>query len=382
MKILHIAPISPYNVGWSYQDNLLPAYQRKLGHEVRVVVSPFENTPNGKVDVGESDFILPDGVHVYRRRRWLGNGPIGKAVSFTDVWDILTEYKPDLVMIHSLMTLTVYQVIKYKKKHNPNCVIIHDNHLDENIGFKKNKILTDLFYGYWSVANHFAKPYISKYYGVTPWRRDFIVNRFKIKPENTDVLIMGADMDKIHFDMRETYRAEIDKKYGTKGKFLIVTGGKIERNKSIAPLMQAVDHMDNVKLLVFGSVADDYLSDIESSKNENTVLMGWMDIDHINELLLAADLAVFPGQHSVLWEQACACKIPCVFRFWQGMDHLNNGGNAEFIPDEGVDTLRKEIQSLMYTSHYQKMLAVARSDATDVFSYVEIAKKSLETAYI
>ena len=342
-------------------------------------MSPFENTPNGKVDVGESDFVLADGVHVFRRRRWMGNGLIGKAVSFTDVWDILTTYKPDFVMIHSLMTLTVYQVIRYKKRYNPNCVIIHDNHLDENIGFKKNKFLTDIFYRYWSMANYFAKPYIAKYYGVTPWRRDFIINRFNIKPENTDVLIMGADVDKIRFEKREEYRAEIDKKYGTKGKFLIVSGGKIERNKSIAPLMQAVADMNHVKLLIFGSVADDYLSDIESSKNENTVLMGWMDTDHINELLLAADLAIFPGQHSVLWEQACACKIPCVFHFWQGMNHLNNDGNAEFIPDDRVVTIREEIQSLLFTNHYYEMLDVARSEATDVFSYTEIAKKSLET---
>ena len=68
MKILHVAPLSPYNVGWSYQDNLLPKYQRKLGHEVRVIVSTFENTSNGKKDVGEQDFVLDDGVHVYRRK--------------------------------------------------------------------------------------------------------------------------------------------------------------------------------------------------------------------------------------------------------------------------------------------------------------------------
>ena len=66
MKILHVAPLSPYNIDWSYQDNLLPKYQRKLGHEVWVVVSPFENTSNGKADVGETDFVLDDGVHVFR----------------------------------------------------------------------------------------------------------------------------------------------------------------------------------------------------------------------------------------------------------------------------------------------------------------------------
>ena len=39
MRILHIAPSAPYNDYWGYQDNLLPKYHRKLGHEVTVIVT-------------------------------------------------------------------------------------------------------------------------------------------------------------------------------------------------------------------------------------------------------------------------------------------------------------------------------------------------------
>lgn len=380
MKIMHIAPLSPYNVGWSYQDNLLPKYQRKMGHEVVVVVSPFENTSNGKVDVGETDFILDDGVHVYRRRRMFGNSPFGKAVSFTDVGDILKSFQPDFVMIHSLMTLTVFQVIHYKKKYNPQCVIIHDNHLDENIGRRKTKLLTDLFYKYWRFVNGFSKKYVAKYYGVTPWRQDFIVKRFGIEREKTDVLIMGADDELIDFDNRNQIRNDLRNQYNIGTDFVICTGGKIEKNKKIDLLMKAVKGMPGVKLLVFGNVADNYKGEIEKSINENVIMLGWMNTKEINDVFLASDIAVFPGQHSVLWEQACACKIPCLFAYWDGMNHLNIGGNCAFICADSVEAIRNSIMKYANTDIYEALREKADSPLTDVFLYKNIADKSLEAA--
>lgn len=97
-------------------------------------------------------------------------------------------------------------------------------------------------------------------------------------------------------------------------------------------------------------------------------------------IFFAADLVVFPGQHSVLWEQACASKVPCVFEKWDGMEHVNNGGNARFIPDVTVTRLSEVIDKLKFTDEYYKMKAVAESHATDIYLYSNIAKKSIECA--
>lgn len=48
MRIVHIAPNAPYNNYWGYQENLLPKYQKKLGHEVILIVSNTEHK-NGKI---------------------------------------------------------------------------------------------------------------------------------------------------------------------------------------------------------------------------------------------------------------------------------------------------------------------------------------------
>ena len=93
---------------------------------------------------------------------------------------------------------------------------------------------------------------------------------------------------------------------------------------------------------------------------------------------MAADLVVFPGTHSVLWEQACACKVPCLFEKWDGMEHVNNGGNSRFIYPVDKSTLKSEIEKLLFTQDYYNMKKVAQSEATDIFLYSKIAEKSLE----
>ena len=66
MKIVHIAPQAPYNEGWGYQENLLPKYQKKLGHDVTLIVSNLENSQNGIREVLPTDYVREDGVRVIR----------------------------------------------------------------------------------------------------------------------------------------------------------------------------------------------------------------------------------------------------------------------------------------------------------------------------
>ena len=49
MKILHISPNCVYNDYWGYQENLLPKYQRRLGHEVSIIV-PCKKYNEGKIE--------------------------------------------------------------------------------------------------------------------------------------------------------------------------------------------------------------------------------------------------------------------------------------------------------------------------------------------
>lgn len=380
MRIVHIAPNSPFNDNWGYQENLLPKYQKQMNNDVTLITTTMSHQ-NGKIiKVEENDYNSDDGVRIIRKnyKKYLFPHVTG-IFCFIPVYDLLEKIKPDLVFYHGLVSYTIFDVIKYKKM-NPSCIIVQDNHMDYNIGNKINTLKDRIIRSWLRFINKKSIKYVKKVYGVTPWRKQYAEDYFHIPPCKTDVLIMGADDEQMNLQNRENIRKMLRKRYDIKDKdFLIVTGGKIDKNKKIDLLMDACKKLKGVKLLVFGNVADELKEKIEKlSCCDNILFIGWIDSKDVYNYFYAADLVIFPGQHSVLWEQACASKVPCVFEKWPGMDHVNNGGNSCFIEDVSVSNLKKIINELLYTKKYYEMKKVAESNKTSIYLYSEIAKKSLE----
>lgn len=384
MKILHIAPNAPYNDYWGYQDNLLPKYHKKFGHDVTIITTNTMHE-NGKiVETDCADYILNDGVRVVRlARKNYHQRALTHMNSRLDIEKYLDEIKPDFIFNHGLVSTTIFEVIEYKKE-NPACIIVQDNHLDYNIGREVKTWKDKVICAFYRHINRKSIPYVSRVYGVTPWRKTYAEDFFRIPPEKTDVLIMGADDEKIDFVNRGVIRESIRKLYSISDKdFLIVTGGKIDAKKKIHQLMKACENISGVKLLIFGQVLDDIKDEFHKlcEENRNIIYIGWIESDKVYDYFFAADLVFFPGQHSVLWEQACAAKVPCVFERWDGMDHVDNGGNSDFVSPINVENIRNKILELKYTEKYYKMKQVAESEATDIYLYSNIAKKSLECLY-
>ena len=93
---------------------------------------------------------------------------------------------------------------------------------------------------------------------------------------------------------------------------------------------------------------------------------------------MASYLAVFPGTHSVLWEQACACGIPGLFKDWHGMHHVNVNGSADFLKGDSADEMKSKIMELYQDkAKYMKMKNAAWEYARSEFSYMEIAKRAI-----
>lgn len=384
MKIVHIAPNAPYNEGWGYQENLLPKYQKKLGHDVVLIVPNLTHKDGKVVETGVEDYVSSDGIRVIRlQRKKYSHRVLTKLRARLEVYPLLKELRPDFVFFHGLVSTTIFDVVKYKKELAPQCVIVQDNHLDYNIGTRCRSAKEKLIRGYYRRMNRRSIRYVDRVYGVTPWRQTYARDYFRIPPEKTGVLIMGADDEKIDLTHRREIRQKLRGEYGiSEEDFLIVTGGKIDQKKQIHHLMEACRDLSNVKLLVFGQVAEDVRPDFDRARkdNDNVRYIGWLDADRVYDYFLAAELVFFPGQHSVLWEQACACKVPCVFSKWEGMAHVDNGGNSDFILSTDRESIAEKILQLRFTPKYHSMKAVALSDATDIYMYSEIAKKSLECA--
>ncbi len=383
-KITHLCLACFYPDNYSYQENMLPKYHKKIGYNVEVIASLVTFGKDGKstylpkattyyneygIKVTRLDYKKPNKVYKILKR-------------YIGLYEKLEESNPDILFIHGCQFLDIDKVLKYVKIHNEIEVYI-DNHADfSNSG--TNFISLNILHKFlWRKKVNKIDPYIKKYYGVLPARVEWLKNIYCLPKEKCELLVMGADDEKIE-ELYENRESNILKnKYLIDSKeLLIVTGGKIDiEKKQVLTLMKAVSKQkyNNVKLLIFGPVASQMKAEFESLLNEKIIYIGWISSEETYKIFNLASLVVFPGRHSVLWEQVVAMGIPLVCKYWEGTTHINIGGNVKFIYSDSETEICQILDSIILNKdNLKQMQKVASSEKRKKFLYSDIAKKSLE----
>lgn len=383
-RILHIALSCFYVEGLSYQENLLPKYHAILGYDTWILTSVFPNSHLGNpLFLNSNEYINNYNVHVVKLKR-KKKTLFGKDISFNSffgVFDALTRINPDIIFIHGLSSSANQEIARYLKR-NKHIKVFADQHGDFfNAPYKtiKQKMEIKII---WIPRIRAIQKYVDTFFGTTPWRCDYLNKVYKIPKNKIELLVMGVDSIAYNSILKAHNRSEIRKKYGFSEKdFVICTGGKINLYKNIHILVDAFNRvtLKNVKLLIFGSVDDKIKKmffDLIAT-NSNIKYRGWASNSEILEYFAISDFAIFPGTHSVLWEQACGCGVPCAFNNWDGMKHVDLGGNCLFVDGGSIECLLSLIIKIVSNDvFYTQMLEKAKKVA-DAFSYITIAKKAI-----
>ena len=384
MRITHLCLGCFYPDGFSYQENMLPKFHKQQGHEVSVIASLQTFDENGKtaymphassyqneydIPVVRLDYKRP--LKIYRKMK-----------RFVGTYEALCKAAPEVLFIHGCQFLDIDKVIRYINKH-PQVRVFVDNHADFS-NSASNWISEKLLHGVvWKRCARRIAPYVSKWYGVLPARVDFLRNIYGLPKEKTELLVMGADDEKVAHALKPDVRASIRSRYGIgENDFLIMTGGKIDMAKQqTVLLMRAVNQLqqDNVKLLVFGSVIPELRQKVTENCSENVQYIGWVQSEDSYDYFAAADLVVFPGRHSVFWEQVAGLGIPMVCKYWDGTTHVDVGGNAVFLHHDSSDEMKKVLDDIIRNpEQYARMKRTAVEKGMKAFSYDYIARKCLE----
>lgn len=384
MKIVHICLSGIVTDGFSYQDNLLSKYHKKMGHDVTFITSKWSYNEKGEiVKIQKTNYYNEDGVFMIRLESKNNKPYSAKFKKYLGIEEKLKNEKPDVLFIHGPQFLEMVEVVNFLKNEKKIKVYV-DNHADfSNSG--RNWISKNILHGIiWKKMAKMIEPYTEKFYGVLPSRVDFLQNIYKIPKEKTELLVMGAD-DELVYQAENTKATKmIRQKYGIQeNDFLIVTGGKIdEYKKQTLLLMEAVQNIDNdnLKLIVFGSVEKNIEDKLKSlCDGEKVQYVGWANSQQSYEYFSVADMVVFPGRHSVYWEQVAGMGIPMLCKYWEGTTHVDVGGNVKFLRNDSVREMQEIIQELLeHPDMYREMLRKAQTDARRQFSYNHIAKKSIE----
>ena len=385
MKIVHICLVEGYTEGLNYQENLIIKYQAEEGHEVSLITTDHcFNEGEWGLCRTESDYMNPQGVHIIRLPFAF---PVPYAVNrklgvFRHLPEVLEKIGPETIFVHNIQFQDIRRIAAYKKKY-PEVRIYVDNHSDFSNSARNWLSRNTLYRFWWRPCAKAVEPYTEKFWGVMPARIDFLINIFGVAPDKTDLLVMGADDESVAAAERPEVRRRVRERCGiAQDDFLIVTGGKIDAFKTqTLLLMEAVKRMarDNVKLLVFGSVEEDLKERFSALCDEKTIkYVGWAKSDQAYEYFASADLVVFPGRHSVYWEQVTAQGIPMVCKYWDGTTHIDIGGNVEFLTEDSTDEIVKKLTEILdEPGKYERMKQAARNDRRHEFSYRLIARKSV-----
>jgi len=385
MKIVHLCLCGPYNDNWGYQENIIPKFNRKDGHDVTVITSIFIDSSKheGYDKVNHGEYYLEDGVKVIRLpfKKFFINRIVEKLRMYEGLFESLEREKPDLIFVHEASFWDIRTVIKYKIRY-PSINIFADAHAD-HVNSERNFISKPILHKIiWKYGYKKFMPYCEKIFGVTPNRCDFLIEMYNIPKEKVDLLVMGADSEKIDIDNKDKIRRQIRKDLCLEDNdFILITGGKIDERKNIHHLMTAINEIANkkLKLIVFGLPVDrmrDTLNKLSSTQYIRNI--GWINSDKVYDYFLASDLAVFPGTHSVLWEQAVGTGIPTVFKKWNRMTHIDVGGNCKFISEGNVEEIKGVVNDIYSNkSKYNKMKEIAIKKGIPYFSYKEISRRAI-----
>lgn len=382
MKITHICLCGPVTDNWSYQDNLLPKYHKKLGYEVSVITSKYVWGKKGKLDLDSRYIYFNEyNIKTIRIKSKYNTTINSKLKKYKDLLNIIEQESPDILFVHGVQFLDIKKIVKYVKNHSEVKVYV-DNHSDFS-NSASNWLSKNIMHKIiWRKCAQLISPYTTKFYGVLPARVDFLENMYKLPKNKLDLLLMGADDEKIAEAKNETIQQELRKRHDIKkDDFLIITGGKIDNaKKQTIFLMKAVKKLANpkVKLIVFGSVIKELKEEINKlSNSENIKYIGWVDSEDTYKYFGMADLVIFPGRHSVFWEQVAGLGIPMIVKYWEGTTHIGNGDNCIFLYKDNVDEIKDQIEFILYDKKRYKKMKIAAEQNKVHFLYSEIARKSI-----
>lgn len=389
MKIIHCCLAAVYTEGFGYQENIIPRMHKAQGHDVMILASIEVIEPGvGYVYTTPAIYQNEDEIPVVRipYKGFMPTKLASKVRWYNGVEKVLLEFEPDIIFMHDAQTAAVFPIIKYLKNHS-SCRLYVDSHTDfinSAKGWLSKSLLHGVLYK-WYVRN--TIPYARKYYGTLPARVTFYRNVYGTPAEKTEYLPLGVDDLKTPMSLRETVKQSIRDSLGiSQDSFVIVSGGKLESRKNTIMLMQAFcvlsQKYPNVHLILFGSISPEILSDFDNIIHSNSSIsyIGWVSSNETYKYFFAADLACFPGTHSTLWEEAVGYGIPAIFKYWDGIDQVDLGGNCIMLREPiTVLSISSSIEKVLIDKvAYQHMKEVSLVQGVEQFSYSRIARYAIQ----
>lgn len=384
MRIAHVIDYFQPQVG--YQETYLALKQQELGHDVHVVTSDRYHPRVAGEDnygriVGVGSF-REEGILVHRLPCLIEYKSSAVPI-IRNLRKTLKEIKPDVVHCHHLFSPTAFLVARCKQ--DIGYTLVYDTHAaDFNTCFTDTlpKRVYHLFFR--NALMPRIKKEADKIIAVGGGEREFVCREFGMRPEDVDVIPLGADTDLFRFNEKD--RENMRKKLGlNEDSVLLIHAGKLSPGKNIQLLLDAVASLmhekNNLKLLLIGRGDREYINELRrviNAKNlsEQVIFHDFVKPKELPGFYSAADIGVWPGDPSAGIQEAMSVGLPLVVAGMLSVSHLTDRDFVLSFPRDDVEKLRDRVNRLVVDSKLRLRLgSESRVFIEKEFSWDTIARK-------
>lgn len=347
MRILHCCLSCFYIDNYNYQENVLPLINKLDGNEVKIIASTetfIDNSQIGYIKPGK--YFTKDGIEVERipYKKYFPHFIMKKVRHYENLYEIIEEFSPDVILFHGVPAYDLLIVAKYKKN-NSHVKLYVDSHEDYNNSarnFISREFLHKIFY-----RNIVKKvlPFIDKILCISTECFDFLENLYEVEEDKMELYPLGG----IVFNDVE-WREKRDKTRKSlrmdESDILIIHSGKMDINKRTEDLLKAFIQTfnSNFKLILIGSFTQDLENKVIPliKSDERIQYIGWKDSSKLLEYLCAADIYFQPGTQSATMQNAICCRCPVVlYPYKAHKPYLENNGFYVKNIEDMVGVFRK-----------------------------------------
>lgn len=382
MKIIHLA--NYYHENFGYQENWLPHYQQRFGHEVLIVAAdryfPF---PNYEKTVGDrlGQRVVGTGSSVDNEVNIVRVHTIfevpKRAIVVYNFYKALKKFDPEIIHLHGATNLNIILVLWYSFFYKVKIFI--DCHTDYQV-VRYNSYGNRIYYFFWKIFYKLILSFklINHFLPITQESKEFLNKVLGISDEFITINYLGVNLNR--FKRKEV--KEADEKL-----IWIVNAGKQYPGKRIDFVLKVLEEIvferkrADFRLILIGSRDAEYeqaLAPLMSRLKDYIVEIPFLSNEELVEYYSKADWGIWPGIPSNTIQEAMACGTAVVLPDNKTVSHLVDGNG--FLIEDGQGEREIASKIVDYSSRKEELSRMKDRSASlaQAYSWEDIAKESIE----
>jgi len=353
MNIVHVMNYYQPNMG--YQENNLPFYQNKLGHNITIITSdrylPFKDYDKyflpilGNRIIGEGT-KFEDDVKIVRLPILFENIKSQKILFIKrEFVKLIEKLSPDIIHIHNEQNLNLIYIRKLIRKNKVKVFVdCHSDYQNSRISKYKNNFLFVALKKFYNI--YFSK-YIVNYMPINEASREHLIKLYGINENIIKINRLGTSF-KQNINIEDTFnfrtKYDIDE-----DDIIIIASGKFNLlNRSdllLKGLNTILEKYNNVKVMLIGIV----YSEINNFISKKFMLIPFQKYEALQIFYKNCDIAVFSTATTTIMDAMKYSKPIIIY------DELNTNyyldSNKNGIGYTTIEQLKFAIESLVTNSN-------------------------------